>query len=127
MPLTHSDPFSPCLIIPCYNHGATMAGVVSRLESLGLPCIVVDDGSDSATAQELERLAAATPWLTLHRLTRNQGKGAAVMAALTLASSQGFSHALQVDADGQHHLADVPRLLEEAQQHPDCLISGRPV
>ena len=127
MPLNAGEIFSPCLIIPCYNHGATMADVVSRLQPFELPCIVVDDGSESATAQELERLAAATPWLTLHRLARNQGKGAAVMAALTLASSQGFSHALQVDADGQHHLADVPRLLAEAQQHPDCLISGRPV
>jgi len=127
MPLTPGERFSPCLIIPCYNHGAMMADVVSRLHVFGLPCIVVDDGSDRATAQELERLAAVTPWLTLHRLAQNQGKGAAVMAALTLACAQGFSHALQVDADGQHHLADVPRLLEEAQQHPDCLISGRPV
>lgn len=127
MSLMTGEKFSPCLIIPCYNHGATMTDVVSRLKPFGLPCIVVDDGSDSATAQELDRLAATTPWLTLHRMACNQGKGAAVMAALKLASVRGFSHALQVDADGQHHLADVPLLLAEAQQHPDCLISGRPV
>lgn len=127
MSLSIAENFSPCLIIPCYNHGATMADVMSRLQPFGLPCIVVDDGSDLSTQRELERLAATTPWLTLHRLTHNQGKGAAVMAAFKLAAEQGFTHALQVDADGQHQLADVPLLLKEAHQYPDDLISGQPI
>lgn len=127
MPVTSSAPFSPCLIIPCYNHGPMMAGVLNKLSSFGLPCIVVDDGSEAQTADELKRLAQITPWMSLTRLSPNQGKGAAVMAALRLAVEKGFTHAMQVDADGQHQLSDVPLMLEEAQKHPDCLISGQPV
>lgn len=43
--------FSPCVLIPCYNHGAMMPGVLARLKPFNLPCIVVDDGSDAATQQ----------------------------------------------------------------------------
>lgn len=121
------DEFSPCLIIPCYNHGAMMANVLEHLRPFGLPCLVIDDGSDVATADELQRLAAVTPWMSLNRLPSNQGKGAAVMAALQLATEKGFTHAIQVDADGQHQLSDVPAMLDEARNYPDYLISGRPV
>ncbi|QLK62293.1 glycosyltransferase [Enterobacteriaceae bacterium Kacie_13] len=127
MPMNPHDEFSPCLIIPCYNHGAMMANVLERLRPFGLPCLVVDDGSDAATADELQRLAAMTPWMRLTRLPSNQGKGGAVMAALQLAAEKGFTHAIQVDADGQHQLSDVPAMLQEARHHPDCLISGQPV
>ena len=120
-------PFSPCLIIPCYNHGPMMAGVLESLRPFDLPCIVVDDGSDAQTADELQRLACITPWMSLTRLPANQGKGGAVMAALRLAAEKGFTHALQVDADGQHQLSDVPAMLAEARNYPDCLISGQPV
>jgi len=127
MSITQPHEFSPCLIIPCYNHGPMMAGVLDNLRAFNLPCIVIDDGSDATTAQELQRLAAVTPWMSLTRLPSNLGKGRAVMAALRLADEQGFTHALQVDADGQHQMADVPAMLAEARKHPDCLISGQPV
>ncbi|WP_436857370.1 glycosyltransferase family 2 protein [Citrobacter tructae] len=119
--------FSPCVLIPCYNHGAMMARVLARLQPFGLPCIVVDDGSDAATRQELERLAGENTTLTLIRLAENAGKGAAVIRGLQAAADAGFSHAVQVDADGQHAIEDIPTLLERAQAHPDALISGQPV
>ena len=71
--------FRPCVLIPCYNHGAMIASVLSRLAPFGLPCLVVDDGSDAVTRQELERLAAEQPQMTLVRLAQNAGKGAAVL------------------------------------------------
>ena len=119
--------FSPCVLIPCYNHGAMMARVLARLQPFGLPCIVVDDGSDAATRQELDRLAGENTTLTLIRLAENAGKGAAVIRGLQAAADAGFSHAVQVDADGQHAIEDIPTLLERAQAHPDALISGQPV
>ena len=122
-----SDGFRPCIIIPCYNHGATMADVIAHIQPLGLPCIVVDDGSESETANELSRLAAENGWLILETFPLNRGKGAAVIHALTVAAQKGFSHALQVDADGQHQLADIPRLLADAEKYPEYLISGRPI
>ncbi len=119
--------FSPCVLIPCYNHGAMMPRVLARLRPFGLPCIVVDDGSDSSTRQQLERLAAETANLTLIRLPQNAGKGAAVIRGLQAAAQAGFSHAVQVDADGQHAIEDIPQLLALAQAHPEALISGQPI
>ncbi|MDA3993987.1 glycosyltransferase [Klebsiella aerogenes] len=119
--------FSPCVLIPCYNHGAMMPRVLARLQPFGLPCIVVDDGSDTSTRQQLDRLAAETANLTLIRLPRNAGKGAAVIRGLQAAAEAGFSHAVQVDADGQHAIEDIQQLLALAQAHPEALISGQPI
>jgi len=119
--------FSLCVIIPCYNHGATMPEVLARLAPFNLPVIIVDDGSKEPTRQMLGQLAQAHREVTLVRLAHNSGKGAAVIRALEAAAVAGYSHALQVDADGQHQIEDIPRLLAEARQHPDCLISGCPV
>ncbi|EIQ79436.1 glycosyltransferase [Citrobacter sp. FDAARGOS_156] len=123
MPLT----FSPCVLIPCYNHGAMMSGVLDRLQPFNLPCIVVDDGSDKATQDQLARLAAEYSNLTLIRLPVNAGKGAAVISGIQAAADAGFSHAVQVDADGQHAIEDIPRLLALAKEHPAALISGQPI
>lgn len=123
MPLT----FSPCVLIPCYNHGAMMSGVLDRLQPFNLPCIVVDDGSDKTTQDELARLAAEYRNLTLIRLQVNAGKGAAVISGIQAAADAGFSHAVQVDADGQHAIEDIPRLLALAKEHPTALISGQPI
>ncbi|WP_205957238.1 glycosyltransferase family 2 protein [Pantoea stewartii] len=119
--------FSPCILIPCYNHGAMIATVLTRLVPFGLPCILVDDGSDAATQTVLDRLAAENSTLTLVRLAENAGKGAAVMHGMQVAAQAGFTHAVQVDADGQHAIEDIPALLALAQQHPEALISGQPV
>ena len=119
--------FTPCVLIPCYNHGAMMADVLARLQPFGLPCIVVDDGSDAETQQTLARLAEETAHLTLIRLPENAGKGAAVIRGLQAAADAGFSHAVQVDADGQHAIEDIPKLLAQAKQHSTALISGQPI
>ena len=122
-----SDAFSPCVVIPCYNHGAMMAQVLTRLAPFGLPCIVVDDGSDAATQQALAQLQADFPALMLVRLAQNAGKGAAVIRGLEVARDAGYSHAVQVDADGQHAIEDIPQFLAEAERHPEALISGQPI
>lgn len=118
--------FTPCLLIPVYNHGPLIEATWSRLAPFDLPCILVDDGSDSATAAVLDQLVARVPSIQLLRHPVNAGKGAAVLSGLTLAKQRGFTHALQIDADGQHDTNDVPLLLALAAQHPDALISGAP-
>ncbi|EGY8942377.1 glycosyltransferase [Salmonella enterica subsp. diarizonae serovar 60:r:z] len=119
--------FSPCVLIPCYNHGVMMSRVLARLQPFGLPCIVVDDGSDDATRDELARLAAENSNLALIRLPVNAGKGAAVLRGMQAAADAGFSHAVQVDADGQHDIEEIPGLLALAKEHPTALISGQPI
>ncbi|MBZ6390609.1 glycosyltransferase family 2 protein [Pantoea dispersa] len=119
-----SAAFAPCVLIPCYNHGAMLASVLARLAPFNLPVIVVDDGSDARTKQHIAALDA--PQLRVLTLPHNQGKGAAVIAGLRAAAAAGFSHALQLDADGQHQVEDTPRMLAEAERYPHCLISGQP-
>ncbi|HGY1049587.1 TPA: glycosyltransferase [Aeromonas salmonicida subsp. pectinolytica] len=118
---------TPCILIPCYNHAGPLAAVLDRLAEYELPCLLIDDGSEPVAAAALDALAARHPWVSLLRHSHNQGKGGAVMTGLRHAHGLGFSHALQVDADGQHDLADIPALLAEAHRDPDALISGRPV
>lgn len=118
---------TPCLLIPCYNHSAPLTRVLAALRPLGLPCLLIDDGSEPEAAAALDALAEEHgDWLTLLRHDRNLGKGAAVTTGLMAARARGFSHGLQIDADGQHDLGDVPRLLAEARHYPEALISGRP-
>lgn len=119
--------FRPCVVIPCYNHGAMMANVLSRLAPFGLPCLIVDDGSDERTRLELERLAAEQSQVTLIRLAENAGKGTAVIRGLTESARAGYTHAVQVDADGQHAIEDIPQLLALAERNPEALISGQPI
>ncbi|RZI43904.1 glycosyltransferase family 2 protein [Herbaspirillum sp. HC18] len=119
--------FRPCIVIPIYNHKDTIAQVVARLAPHGLPILIVDDGSDDATQGELRRLAQLQPDLSLFRLNRNGGKGAAVMRGFREAHTAGFTHALQIDADGQHDLEDVPRFIERSRARPDAVVAGQPI
>ncbi|WP_017903722.1 glycosyltransferase family 2 protein [Pseudomonas asplenii] len=115
----------PCAVIPVYNHETAVPAVVEALLAAGLPCVLVDDASSPACATVLEHLAEGENTF-LVKLPVNQGKGGAVMAGLREASRRGFSHALQVDADGQHDLQDVATFLETSRQHPEALICGYP-
>ena len=120
--------FKPCIIIPYYNHGGAIAQTLAALRGFGLPCWIVDDGSDAASAAVVEALAAAeSSWLQRIRYPQNQGKGMAVMTGCSAAAAAGYTHAVQVDADGQHDSADIPRLLALARAQPQALVTGIPV
>ncbi|MGH8229095.1 MAG: glycosyltransferase family 2 protein [Steroidobacteraceae bacterium] len=119
--------FIPCAVIPVYDHGRTVGRVLGAVRAAGLPAFLVDDGSEAACARELERLAAATSGTVLLRLPENRGKGSAVIAGFEAAAASGCTHALQVDADGQHSLEDIPRFVAEARAHPQALVCGRPL
>jgi len=117
--------YRPVALIPVYNHGATVAVVHARLAALDLPCVLVDDGSTPDCSATLDALAAQ-PHTHLLRRAENGGKGAAVQDGLRRAAQLGFSHALQVDADGQHDLAAAPDFLAASRAAPDALICGFP-
>ncbi|WP_343223940.1 glycosyltransferase family 2 protein [Oceanobacter mangrovi] len=120
---------SYCFIIPCYNHSTTLHSTISGLLPYQLPVIVVDDGSAPEHAARIRQVCDdfAPQQVTLLRKNINGGKGEAVISAIQLAQQQGHSHALQVDADGQHNLDDIPAMLRRSQQQPEALISGRPL
>jgi len=115
------------VIIPVYNHQQAITQVVAQLKPLGLPVFLINDGSSEQCSAVLKKIAKQqSAWLTLYEREHNGGKGAAVMTGLRLAIQQGFTHALQIDADGQHQLNDISRFLTASEQHPDKLILGQP-
>ncbi|WP_035245864.1 glycosyltransferase family 2 protein [Desulfogranum mediterraneum] len=117
----------PAVIIPVYNHGQQIEAVVRRAARLGLPMVVVDDGSTDGTAAILDHLAGsgALSGLTLLRHPENLGKGAALLSGFGAAVDQGCDWALSLDGDGQHDPADGPRLLEEVADGSRALVLGR--
>ena len=118
----------PVVVIPVFDHGGTIAGVVQQVRSHGLPCVLVDDGSGATCAAVLDALAAADPrGVALVRLASNQGKGAAMVAGFREAARCGHTHVLQIDADGQHACGDIPLFVAQARLHPDAVIAGCPV
>lgn len=117
--------FRPCVIIPTYNNPATIRAVVEECRRHVPDVIVVDDGSAEAGRDAVRALGAAGLARVDHRAS-NGGKGAAVKTGLRLAANAGFTHALQVDADGQHTLDDIPRFLEAARAEPAAAILGAP-
>ncbi|WP_299019764.1 glycosyltransferase [uncultured Photobacterium sp.] len=118
--------FHPCFLIPCYNHGRTVPAVIDSLLSFQYPIIIVDDGSDCDTKAILAEQAKREN-VTLVTLSENQGKGSAVMAGIYEAFRQSFTHAIQIDADGQHDLDALPKLIDESSSHLTSLVSGQPV
>jgi glycosyltransferase involved in cell wall biosynthesis len=118
--------FDPVVVVPVYNHPATIGAVVGKVRGHGLRCILVDDGSSAGCAAVLDTLAQASD-VTLVRLPANQGKGAAMVAGFREAGRRGHSHVLQVDADGQHDCADIPSFLAQARSHPQAVIAGCPI
>lgn len=122
------SPFKPCLLIPVYNHEHAIAATLNQLRDFQLPCVLIDDGSSEQCAAVLDELSAREPeWLTLVRREHNGGKGAAVKTGLRYAVENGFTHALQIDADGQHDVTAVQPMLAAAKREPDALIAAIPI
>ncbi len=116
-----------CIVIPNYNHTYLLDEYMEKLAAFNLPVIMVNDGSDPDAKTLFLTLAAKFSFLTLVEHKLNQGKGAAVQTAFKAAFKQGYSHALQIDADGQHDLNDISKMMAESTTYPKALISGKPI
>ncbi len=115
------------VLIPSYNTGARLFTTVAAIRRQGWPMQVVIDGSTDGTGDELARIAADDSDLHVHVLASNEGKGAAILHGLRLAEARGFTHAVTVDADGQHSTAHLDRLIALSRAHPDSMVLGVPV
>ncbi|MDE2625948.1 MAG: glycosyltransferase family 2 protein [Burkholderiales bacterium] len=115
------------VIIPSYNTGPKVYDTVRAARAQWAPVWVVVDGSTDGTAEGLAQLAADDPDLRLIVLPQNQGKGAAVLAALEAARAQGYTHALTMDSDGQHPADLIRTFMESSLTHIDAMVLGQPV
>lgn len=121
-------PFRPIVLVPVYDHEGAIGAMVEAILEHPLPCLLVDDGSGPACERVLQEIAAAHPErVTLVRLPQNQGKGGAIMAGFSAAAGLGYTHALQIDADGQHDADCIPQFIALAQADPEAMICGHPV
>jgi glycosyltransferase involved in cell wall biosynthesis len=108
-----------CVVIPALNAAASIANVVRGAIAHGLPVFVVDDGSSDPTA-EVARDAGAR--IVTH--AENRGKGAALLSGLVAAQQCDFTHAVTLDADGQHDPREIPRLLQASERSLTALVIG---
>ncbi|MBO9538213.1 glycosyltransferase family 2 protein [Herbaspirillum sp.] len=120
--------YKAAAVIPVYNHEHAIAAVVQAVLGHKLHCVLVDDGCSAACAKVLRDIAQAHPErITLLVHAHNQGKGGAVMTGLRHVAQAGYTHALQIDADGQHEAADIPRFISASQAAPLAVINGKPI
>jgi glycosyltransferase involved in cell wall biosynthesis len=115
-----------CAVIPTFDNPITIAKVVDDVRQHVADVLVVDDGSGEEGRRAIDELARRGLARVIRRET-NGGKGAAVKTGLRAARELGFSHALQIDADGQHDPADIPVFLARAAAQPAAAVLGHPV
>ncbi len=118
---------SYCLLVPHYNHERQFIEFLPRLVESGLPILVIDDGSEAASFKQVARCAEQFPQVHLFRHAQNRGKGAAVKTGFVHAAQLGYTHAIQIDADGQHRVEDLKPFIHVSKKLPHAMICGRPV
>lgn len=119
--------FRPLILVPCYNPGHRIETTVRDASRNGLPIWIIDDGSDEETRHRLTDLAGQIPKVKVLRHEINRGKGAAVLTGLMAALEHGYTHALTMDADGQHPAGRIASFIEASRARPNAMILGRPV
>ena len=120
------------VLIPSFDTGPRLRDTVSAALAQWAPVWVVIDGSRDGSARLLDPLLDRAspehaPGLRVIELAENRGKGAALLAGLTEALHAGFTHALTMDADGQHPADLIPAFMTRSQAEPDAMILGQPV
>ena len=116
--------FSMAFIIPVYNHGATLDGVITSLKEYSLPVIVVDDGNDEKNRAYIKAATEKHGEVILVTCEKNGGKGKAMNAGVRKAHELGFTHVFQIDADGQHFAEDIPLFINEMNKCCEAIIVG---
>ena len=118
------------VIIPSYDTGPKVYETVAAARAQWMPVWVVVDGSTDGTAERAlkQRWRRTTRGLRVLVLPENRGKGAAVLHGMQqAAAAAGFTHALTMDADGQHPADLIPAFMSASMRRPDAMILGRPV
>lgn len=107
------------VVVPALNEALRIREVVEGALAQCPNVIVVDDGSTDGTCERIADLP-----VTVLRHAQRKGKGESLRDGFREALRQGMRGVLTMDGDGQHHADDLPRLLESANRHPDCIIIG---
>ena len=115
------------VIVPTYNEIESLEALVGRLRQCvpAADVLIVDDSSPDGTGALADRLAAGEPGIrVLHRGAKN-GLGRAYLAGFAHALHNGYRYVVEIDADGSHDPAELPRMLELAAEGADLVIGSR--
>lgn len=118
---------SHLVLIPSYNPGSKVYETVRTAREYWNPVWVVIDGSTDGSEVALQAMAKEDTGLRVIHLPQNKGKGAAVLHGLKLAASEGYTHALTMDSDGQHPPDLIPAFMAESIRQPFAMILGMPI
>jgi hypothetical protein len=110
------------IIIPAYNEAANIGRVIEDLlgSQVGLDILVINDGSIDATSQT----ARGFDGVAVIDLSKNLGIGGAVQTGFKYAARQGYNRALQFDGDGQHLVAEIPKMIAALEQSQCDMVVG---
>ncbi len=115
----------PLILIPSFNTGPILRETVLGILKYQTPTWVVFDGSTDGSPSLIQDIDDEN--LSVIFIEKNGGKGGAVLFGLREALSEGFSHVLSIDADGQHPADHIPEFLARSAAHPEAAIFGRPI
>jgi len=115
------------ILIPTYNTGGKVLQTVWDARRIWRPVWVVVDGSTDGTLEALQALSREDPDIRVLAMPRNQGKGAAILHGLREAEAAGYTHAMTLDADGQHPTDKILEFMATSTANPEALILGLPV
>lgn len=118
--------YKPIIVIPFYNHFEQFLSFYPLVERKGIPIVVINDGSNCEQSKKISELCKLRGFFYLEN-KRNEGKGYSVITALNWALDNGFSHALQIDADGQHCADDIDIFITKSKENTEAIICGNPV
>jgi glycosyltransferase involved in cell wall biosynthesis len=109
----------PLVLIPALNEQATIREVVLEVMDNGFDVVVINDGSGDKTA-EFARAAGAT----VLNLRVNLGVGGALRCGFRYAVNNGYRSVVQCDADGQHPISHIQKLIDVSNQTSSHLVIG---
>jgi glycosyltransferase involved in cell wall biosynthesis len=100
------------VVVPAYNEARVIGGIIAELRRDSHRIVVVDDGSSDLTA----KVAAECGAIVLQHPI-NLGQGAALQTGIEFALVHGAEVIVTFDADGQHRIGDIGRLVDALQKH----------
>jgi glycosyltransferase involved in cell wall biosynthesis len=124
--------FRRLVLIPSYNTGPRLRRTVEEALAVWQPVWVVVDGSSDGSARLLDDMLdpgrpGYQPGLRVIELPVNRGKGAAILHGIAEAAQAGYTHALTMDADGQHPADSIQQFMAASAAAPQAMIVGRPL
>lgn len=117
-----TSPDDVWVVVPAYNEAKRIAATIGELLAIYPNVIVVNDGSQDATAAEARRIAGNRAHVLSHAI--NCGQGAALQTGIEYAILCNAKYIVTFDGDGQHSVEDIARLLIPLRQGVADVVLG---